>query len=129
MNSSKRPRSLAQVAEWTHSYRDFGYQVADFLHHFQGHPSFDSLAEEPELFADRFPEGRIADCYLAAIAVELATQLGHPRPAWAQHPRRFSREPWFASPGPHMRALLLLESPPGFRERNLFVTANALSVA
>jgi hypothetical protein len=28
-----------------------------------------------------------------------------------------------------MRALLLVESPPGFRERNLFVTANALSVA
>jgi hypothetical protein len=79
--------------------------------------------------AERFPEGRIADCYLAAVAVELATSVGQPRPVWAQFPGRFSREPWFATPGPHMRATLLLESPPGFRERNLFVTANALSVA
>jgi hypothetical protein len=117
------------VAEWTHSYREYGYHVADFLHEFTYHPTFDSLAAEPRLLTDLFPEGHLADCYLAAIAVELATQLDHPRPAWAQHPRRFSREPWFASPGPHMRALLLLESPPGFRERNLFVTANALSVA
>lgn len=35
----------------------------------------------------------------------------------------------FASPGRHMRALLLVESPAQFRERNRFVTANALSVA
>jgi hypothetical protein len=129
MNSLKRPQSLSAVAESTHSYRDFGYNLADFLHHFQHHPTLDSIREEPSLLADRFPEGRIADCYLAAIAVELATQLNHPRPAWSQHPRRFSRTPWFASSGPHMRALLLVESPPGFRERNLFVTANALSVA
>ena len=128
-NLLQRPRSLSAVADASSSYRDFGYHVADFLHHFQGHPSFDSLAEEPQLLADQFPEGHVADCYLAAIAVELATQLNHPRPAWAQHPLRFSHEPWFASPGPHMRALLLVESPPGFRERNLFVTANALSVA
>src|SRR5579871_6222361 len=129
MNSAKRPRSLAEAAEWSATYRDFGYNVADFLHEFKYHPSFDSLAGEPALLADRFPEGRIADCYLAAVAVELATQLNHARPGWSQHPRRFSHYPWFASPGPHMRALLLLESPPGFRERNLFVTANALSVA
>lgn len=129
MNSLKRPRSLAQAAEWTQSYGDFGLHVADFLHHFKDQPFFEALAEEPRALATLFPEGRIADCYLAAVAVELATSLGRPRPAWAQQPKRFSSEPWFASAGPHMRALLLLESPPGFRERNLFVTANALSVA
>jgi hypothetical protein len=129
MTSLQRPRTLFAVAESTFSYRDFGYNVADFLHHVQRHLSGDSIAQEPPLLADRFPEGSIADCYLAAIAVELSTRLEQPRPAWSQHPRRFSRVPWFATPGPHMRALLLVESPPGFRERNLFVTANALSVA
>jgi hypothetical protein len=129
MNAALRPQSLLAVAESSFSYRDFGYNVADFLHSFKGHASIDALAEEPPLLADRFPEGRIADCYLAAIAVELATQLDVPRPAWVQRPERYSQRPWFASAGPHMRALLLVESPPGFRERNLFVTANALSVA
>jgi hypothetical protein len=37
--------------------------------------------------------------------------------------------PWFATPGRAMRATLILESPASFRERNLLVTANALSVA
>jgi hypothetical protein len=129
LNSLKRPRSLAQLAEWTTNGREFDMNVVDFLHHFKSQPSFDSLAVEPELLIDRFPEGHIADCYLAAMAVELATQLGRARPGWSQHPQRFSREPWFSSPGPHMRALLLVESPPGFRERNLFITANGLSVA
>jgi hypothetical protein len=129
MTSMKRPRTLAEVAEWSNSYADFGLNAADLLHSFQDRPSFDALAEEPRRLADIFPEGKIADCYLAAVAVELASSLGHARPGWSQQPCRFSREPWFASPGPHMRALLLVESPPGFRERNLFVTANALSVA
>ena len=126
---NRRPRTLAETAEWTESYRDFGYNVADFLHEFKAHPSFEAIAAEPASLRERFAEGRIADCYLAAIAVTLATQLGRPRPAWSQQPERFSREPWFASTGPHMRALLILESPPAFRERNLFVTANALMVA
>ena|SRR5258708_37155299 len=129
MTSLRRPRSLVQTAEWTRSYHDFGYHVADFLHEFKANPSFDILAEEPRSLVALFPEGSVADCYLAAIAVELATSIGHPRPAWAQKRQRFSREPWFSSTGPHMRALLILESPPGFRERNLFVTANALTVA
>src|SRR5947207_944212 len=119
---NRRPNSLAEVAEWSDSYRDFGYHVADFLHTFRSEPSFDALSREPRLLNQAFPEGPMCDCYLAAVAVELATQIGHPRPGWSQKPERFSHEPWFASPGPHMRALLLLESPPGFRERNLFVT-------
>ncbi len=81
MSSLKRPRSLAQVADWSHSGREFDLNVADFLHQCMHALTFDSLAEEPQLLAERFPEGRIADCYLAAVAVELATQLGHPRPA------------------------------------------------
>jgi len=85
--------------------------------------------DAPALLATRFADGHIADAYLAAMAVELAHSLKQPRPAWTQAPERFCRMPWFATPGRSMRATLLLESPPGFRERNLFVIANALAVA
>jgi hypothetical protein len=59
----------------------------------------------------------------------LAAQLGIPSPEWTRNANRIATEPWFASPNHHMRAILLLESPAAFRERNLFVSANALSVA
>ena len=36
---------------------------------------------------------------------------------------------WFASPGAALRATLLLESPAAFRERNFFVSENALERA
>jgi hypothetical protein len=117
------------VAEWSTSFEDFAFHVRDFLHHFQASPAMDGLMEAPALLAERFAQGQIADAYLAAVAVELAHHLRQPRPAWTQAPERFCRLPWFASHGPHMRATLLLESPPGFRERNLFVSSNALSVA
>lgn len=128
-NPLRRPGSLAEVAEWSASFEDFALHTRDFLHQFQGSPGMDGLMEPPALTANRFHDGQIADAYLAAMAVELAHSLKQPRPAWTQAPERFCRVPWFASPGPHMRATLLLESPPGFRERNLFVTANALAVA
>ena len=52
-----------------------------------------------------------------------------PRPGWSTEPERYLHSPGFASPGSSICACLLLESPGPFRERNLFVTANALSVA
>lgn len=59
----------------------------------------------------------------------LSSRMGLPAPEWSRQPERTLSSPWFANPGRHMRALLLVESPAAFRERNLFVSANALSVA
>ena len=87
------------------------------------------LAEEPALLGGLYQKGAVFDAYLAAVAVSVAARRGWSPPAWTRAPQRILREPWFASPGRHMRALLLVESPAAFRERNLFVTANALSVA
>ena len=124
----RRPRSLAEVAQWSVSFQEFGLHVRDFLHHFRRSPNLESLSQPPQLLVTAFAEGRVADAYLAAMAVDLAHSMKKCPPPWSREPERFCREPWFATPGRHMRATLLLESPGAFRERNLFVSANALSV-
>ena len=50
-------------------------------------------------------------------------------PAWTGGETRQLYWPWFATPLGAVRAVLLLESPPAFRARNLFVSENALSRA
>jgi len=87
------------------------------------------LADEPRHLTPIYEGGDVADAYLAAVAVCLAREIQAPPPAWAWDERRKLRRPWFAWPGPALRATLLAESPAPFRERNLFVSANALSRA
>jgi hypothetical protein len=71
----------------------------------------------------------VADAYLAAAAVFLARLVAVNPPVWAWQEDRKLRSPWFGNPGAAVRATLLAESPAPFRERNLFVSANALSRA
>ena len=87
------------------------------------------LAEEPSRLEPAWEGGEIADAYMAAVAVSLAREIVEPPPAWAWDEERKLRRPWFAWPGPALRATLLAESPAPFRERNLFVTANVLARA
>jgi hypothetical protein len=124
-----RPHSLAEVARRTAAGESFEFELSDFLHEFQLRGEVAMLLEEPVLLQESSPSRALEDAYLAAVAVSLASATRLPVPAWARNTRRVLREPWFASSGRHMRALLLVESPAAFRERNLFVTANALSVA
>ena len=71
----------------------------------------------------------LLDAYLAGTAVELSTGLGRARPRWTQAPERRLAAPWFAAKSDELRIVLLHESPAGFRERNIFTSENALSVA
>ncbi|MFN0104037.1 MAG: hypothetical protein ACKV2U_18380 [Bryobacteraceae bacterium] len=124
-----RPDSLAEVARRSVDAGTFAYELVDFLHEFALRGEASMLAEQPEPLCYRYELGGVHDAYLAAAAVYLCGKLACFPPLWTRDPERSLREPWFASPGRHMRALLLVESPAAFRERNLFVTANALSVA
>lgn len=124
-----RPDSLAEIARRAVDARAFEYELADFLHEFARRGDAGMLTEEPSVLRERYEAGVVHDAYLAAVAVYFSGRLGHPAPLWTRKPERVLREPWFANPGRHMRALLLVESPAAFRERNLFITANALSVA
>ena len=123
------PTSLEQLAALTMQGADFSFLLGDFLDTFYRHPSPDALTTEPGLLASRHPEGAVLDAFLAATAHALANAQGWPGPDWAFGEGRYLRRPFFPIRAAAFRATLLLESPPPFRARNLFVTANALNRA
>jgi hypothetical protein len=121
---------LADVATLAVRGDSFDYCLANFLDEFYAAPSAEALVAEPVLLAPHFPDlGRVQDAYLAAAAEELAQRFDLTRPRWIDEEARKLHRPWFASPLAALRAVLLLESPVGFRSRNLFVSENALSRA
>jgi hypothetical protein len=124
-----RPQSLAEVSAQTTDRASFHLHVRDFIDEFRRCLAPAMLSVEPARLAGVFLDGNVADAYLAAVAVSLAREVGAIPPAWAWADDRKLRQPWFAAPGPALRAILLAESPAPFRERNLFVSANALSRA
>jgi hypothetical protein len=125
-----RPKTLAEVAALAAQGDVFDRCLANFLDEFYAAPNSVALAEAPALLAPQFGEtGRIQDAYLAATAEELARRFELPLPTWTAGEHRQLHRPWFATPLAAVRAVLLLESPPAFRSRNLFVSENALSRA
>ena len=124
-----RPQSLVEVAQNLVSLEDFHPHLRDFLHAFKAAPAYEKIAVAPPLMAMQFARGELIDSYLAAVAVELSFDLCRARPAWTRDRERVLQTPWFAAKSDDLRAVLLHESPAGFRERNLFVSENALSVA
>jgi hypothetical protein len=125
-----RPASLAEIAILAIAGDSFDRCLANFLDEFYTAPSAAALAQTPALLAPHFAElGPVQDAYLAATAEELARQFNLPCPAWTNAEMRKLHRPWFASSLAALRAVLLLESPSGFRSRNLFVSANALTRA
>ncbi len=125
-----RPASLAEVAEQVLAGDSFDRCLGNFLDEFYLAPAAQALAREPAVLAPRFNDlGRVQDAYLAATAEELARQFDLPLPRWVDAELRKLHRPWFASTLAAVRAVLLLESPPAFRSRNLFVSENALTRA
>jgi hypothetical protein len=123
-----RPKSLAEVAQLAAAGEPFDLCLANFLDEFYFAPNAAALSAGPVLLAPVLDElGRVQDAYLAAAAEELARAYELVLPSWTGEETRKLHRPWFASPLDGMRAVLLLESPPGFRSRNLFVSENALS--
>jgi hypothetical protein len=123
-----RPQSLAEVAERSLQGAPFDLCLKNFLDGFYAAPAGQALAVEPPRLAASLPElGLVRDAYLAAVAESLAAYASVTPPAWAFTEERKLRRPWFALPFASLRAVLLWESPPAFRSRNLFVSENALS--
>lgn len=125
-----RAKSLAEVATLASQGDSFDRCLANFLDAFYAAPTAAALADTPTLLAAGFGElGQLQDAYLAATAEELARRFNLPPPGWPMGETRQLHKPWFATPMAALRAILLQESPPAFRSRNLFVSENALSRA
>ena len=123
-----RPKTLSEVAELAMQGDSFDRCLANFLDGFYTAPSALALDAPPPLLSPTQGDlGRVRDAYLAATAEELARRYSLPLTGWVDDERRKLHRPWFASPLAALRAVLLLESPPAFRARNLFVSENALS--
>lgn len=120
-----RPQNLLKVAEATDPY-GFDLLVAEFIDQWNLDASVERLAEEPLLIGGRFESGTIADTYLAALARHLFTAKGWRSPAWVWKAERFLDRPWFSVPDT-MKALAIHQSPPAFRERNLFILEDGLT--
>jgi hypothetical protein len=123
-----RPATLFEVAELAGDGESFDLCLANFLDGFYASPAAAALSPPPPMLAPTQGEaGRVRDAYLAATAEELARKFGLPVPDWTANADRALHKPWFASSLGSLRAVLLVESPPAFRARNLFVSENALS--
>lgn len=121
---------MAEVARLVGSGEPFDSCMANFLDEFYASPDAMAFEEEPPLLGPTMGEpGRLRDAFLAAAAEELARAYDFSLPRWVAGEARELRCPWFASPLAALRAVLILESPPAFRARNLFVSENALARA
>lgn len=124
MNLNLRPLTLAEVAARADDQRTFGLELQDWLHTIRAiraRPAIaHSIAKEPQKLAERFPEGRIADAWLGAYAEHLAIAANLPVPSWVFKSERISTVPWFNVEAPAERLLALRDSPPAFKNRNLF---------
>lgn len=131
---SLRPSKLKDVAERSDSIGDFGRHLRDWLHELRRASSraqaAAAIADEPPSLRDRFPEGRIADAWLAAYAEHLAGKIGVVPPEWAFARWRISEDPIFDEGStPALRTLALVRAPLAFKRRNIFTHAVDLPLA
>jgi hypothetical protein len=122
---SPRPTTLKEIAERSDSIGDFGRYLRDWLHELRRASSRPqavlTITEEPPRLHDKFPQGQVADAWLAAYAEHLATKIGAVAPAWAFAPWRISDDPLFDDGStPALRTIALVRAPLAFKRRNIF---------
>jgi hypothetical protein len=129
-----RPTTLKVVAQRSDSIGDFGRHLRDWLHELRRASSRPqvalTIAEEPPRLRDKFPQGQVADAWLAAYAEHLAGKLGATAPEWAFAPWRTSDDPIFDDGStPALRTLALIRAPLAFKRRNIFTPSVDLPLA
>jgi hypothetical protein len=135
VNTNFRPKTLREISERSDSIGDFGRHLRDWLHELRSVSSrpqaSEAMADEPALLSERFPEGNVADAWLAAYAEHLAGKVGVRAPEWAFLPRRIAAEPIFdeGTDNRTLRALALENAPLAFKRRNIFTPSVHLPVA
>lgn len=124
-----RPTTLKEIAERSESLGDFGRHLRDWLHELRRVSSRPqvaaAVADEPPRLREKFPQGNVADAWLAAYAEHAAGKSGIAAPAWAFASWRFSEDPLFDEEGdtPALRTLALARAPLAFKRRNIYTPA------
>jgi DNA-binding IscR family transcriptional regulator len=121
----RRPRSLCEATVWGHALGNRDAMLREFLDEFYLAAAAERagmLDEEPPLLLD----DERANAYYAAVAEHLAMKNGLPAPAWVHSKARFLRRPFFPAGLESLKATLLVESPPAFRRRMIFVEREPL---
>jgi hypothetical protein len=126
---AERIASLAEVARIALQEGSLSFALRDFLDGFYADVNLQKLSEEPQHISAALDDNGFADAYLAAVCDHLCRLYALPKPNWIFAPGRILQRPHFAAKTYGLTMVLLQESPPAFRERNIFVSANALSRA
>ena len=131
---SFRPATLKEIAERSDSIGAFGRHLRDWLHELRRASSRTqvsaTIADEPPRLQDKFPQGYVADAWLAAYAEHLAGKVGSVAPEWAFAPWRTSDDPLFDEGStPASRGLALVRAPFAFKRRNIFTPSVDLPLA
>ncbi|MDZ4815516.1 MAG: hypothetical protein SGI71_04540 [Verrucomicrobiota bacterium] len=114
--------SLKTVANYfADQHEDRWYVFKNFLDEFYYDLRVERIVDEPSIIAG-IDYADVYNAYFAATAEYLSRN--YVAPEWVFDDRRILRKPWFAND--LIKGILIVESPVPFRERNLFVSANAL---
>jgi hypothetical protein len=122
-----RPQTARAVARRAASLEEFGLNLRDWFHELRRLSTRAQLLAavnvRPERLARRFPQGEVADAFLAAQVEFFCHRAQVPPPRWTRDPVYVLDQPWFSTPGRRMRTHLLLDTPDEFRNRNVFTTS------
>lgn len=125
-SKKQRPRSLVEVQQLGSCHGDVDSFIREFLDEFytERDPNVRAsmVHDEPPIM-----ENPRQNAYLAAVAEYLSLHYALPIPKWTQEPDRFLKKPFFPSGLESLKAICLVQSPPSFRRRMIFVDANPLS--
>jgi hypothetical protein len=105
-------------------------RVDEFLDDFYlSHP--DKARQQPRIDEAPDPIGKAADdAWLGAVGEHLANRWGLLVPSWTMRQQHFAlTEPLFVPNTRALKPMLLAESPPAFRSRNIFTVAEPLQRA
>jgi hypothetical protein len=120
----RAPETLAHAAERVAAGEDLRAATAEFLDDLKFARDADEvrcrLTEEPQAVNAH------VDAYLAALAEHVAMRWEIRTPAWALASDRFLDHFWWPSRTIGLRAIALVQSPPAFRRRGIFIGATTL---